>query len=714
MLVATVMTVVAAMGVFVVGALAVVANSPSGFESSDGNMTLDVKDGLHTDWNCFAGAGNTGGFSSAVTPDPNCAVKSGALNSPADPAGEVVLVKGSKFDDQCPGLTPKSAPPKDEFTDVASFTDSTATTPSDTFFYGASIRPVTNGNASGNVELNQVSGDGITAHGCRTAGDRLIAYDFLNGGTALSFHVLTYITPGNTTAGGNSGKCFTSNNMTPPCWGANVIVPDSSVFEGQANQAAIAALDNSMTNTALTVNAFAEFGINLSKALGLEGQCISFPQEVWESRSSGASFGSNPEDMEFQNLKINNCGTITIVKNTDPRGLNQNFSFSASTGLMPSSFTLNDSGTNSQTYSNVPAGGYTITEGTEPTGFAPESLTCTGGTGTASADKLSVSITLNPQDNIVCTFVNQALGEIIIKKDTAPRGIDQAFSFTSTSPSTPGLPASFSLNDKGNSSSGDSSGNTSDTTSLPVGTYTVNEGTEPAGWTPGTLVCTTGGTTTTNTKATIVLTAGAVVTCTFVNNQPTGAIQVTKTGKYKGCATKTGPTQITVNGTVIGTCVGDGTTTMHLSGAKFSVTGTDLLGGAVSSTLTTGADGTACVAGLPWNGTGNAFSVTETAAPSGYSLDNGNAQSVNVTQNADCGTNVGTAATRGFTDTPLTKLSVTAAADQPGATQSTITCSTDGTGFTNPFAKAALNDPATASKDGLNPGTYYCKVVVDP
>lgn len=703
MLVTAVMTVVAAMSVFVVGALAVVANSPSGFESSDGNMTLDNTDGHHTDWNCFAGSG---GFLSASV-NPACAVTTGALNSPADPNGEVVLVKGSKFDDQCPGLTPKSAPPKDEFTDVASFTDTTVTSPSDTFFYGASIRPVTNGNASGDVELNQLSGNGTTTHGCRSAGDRLIAYDFLNGGTALSFHVLTYITPGNTTAGGNSGKCFTSNNQAPPCWGANVIVPDGSLFEGQANQTPIAALDNSMTNTALSVNAFAEFGINLSKALGLEGQCITFPQQVWESRSSGSSFGSNPEDMEFQSLSIHNCGTITIVKHTDPGGLNQNFSFSASTGLTPSSFTLNDSGTNSQTYSNVPAGGYTITEGTEPAGYAPESLTCNSGTFTPSADKMSVSITLQPQDNITCTFVNQALGEIKIIKHTNPRGINQAFAYSTTSPGTPGLPSSFSLNDSGNTSS-DSAANVSDTQNLPVGSYTVNE-TEPSGWTLGSLSCTSGGSQdgSTATTADITLTAGVVVTCTYVNNQPSGAIVITKTGKDKACTGSGAPT--------ISNGVCTGSATADLSGAKFSVTGTDLLGNAITQTATTGADGTACVAGLPWNGSaGNAYSVTETGAPAGYSLDSGGGVSVTVRQNADCGTKEATAATQSFSDTPLTKLTVTAAADVAGATKSTITCSTtDGT-FASPFATAGPADPANASQDGLKPGTYYCRVVVDP
>src|SRR5206468_3936764 len=109
-------------------------------------------------------------------------------------------------------------PPKDEFLDVASYSD-TNTTSHDTYFYGAAIRQSANGNASGDVEFNQNSSSTpTTTIGCRTAGDKLLAYDFLNGGgSAVSLHVLTWITADNpatttvneSTLGGNTAStCY--------------------------------------------------------------------------------------------------------------------------------------------------------------------------------------------------------------------------------------------------------------------------------------------------------------------------------------------------------------------------------------------------------------------------------------------------------------------------------------------------------------------------
>src|SRR5262249_32490848 len=156
----------------------------------------------------------------------------------ADPGGkEIQLVSGSKFDDQCPGLNTGNNPPKDEFQATAEYSDLNTTT-KDTYFYGASIRETTNGNSSGNLELNQIAGNGTTEHGCRSSGDRLVAYDFENGGTKLKFKVLTYITSLTDKAGGNNEGGTTGCNVkssSPPCWGAKVIIPDSSQFEGAVN-----------------------------------------------------------------------------------------------------------------------------------------------------------------------------------------------------------------------------------------------------------------------------------------------------------------------------------------------------------------------------------------------------------------------------------------------------------------------------------------------
>lgn len=443
---------IAAAVLFIPGAFAIVSGSPSNFESNDGNMTVETAG--HADWNCFAN-GKSSGFASGITVGASCPTGANALNygdasaSPADGAGEIQLVSGSKFDDICPGLNVGNNPPKDEFQATAEYSDTNSTT-HDTYFYGASIRPTTNGNSTGNLELNQVAGNGTTQHGCRTAGDRLIAFDFLNGGTSLQFHVLTYITPANTTAGGNSGSCYSGKSVKPPCWGAQIITPDSTEFEGEVNTGlngvtgAIDAAHNGISGTAINAFAFNEMGVNLTQVLGLQGQCFSFPQQVWETRSSGSSFTSNPQDLEFQSITINNCGEIKIIKQSDPRGNNQAFSFTSSSNQLPASstaggvicsgnttagvqadgsFCLNDTGNAGKTLGstaaadnstgntideqNVPQGTYTVSEGTEPGGYSVENLSCTTDTTSGSSAITSsgtATITLKPTGVVTCLY----------------------------------------------------------------------------------------------------------------------------------------------------------------------------------------------------------------------------------------------------------------------------------------------------------------------
>jgi hypothetical protein len=572
-----------ATGVFFIAGAGAVTGSPSGFESADGNMVLnDTSSGNATDWNCFVSYDD---FQSG-TPHPKCAI-TGSSNPDAeqvtaDPNGEITWVNGQKFDTQCPALQTGNVPNKDDFTHIASYTEIASNF--DVFFYGATIRQSANGNASGDVEFNQDSGDGTTTAGCRTWNDRLVAYDFLNGGTGIDFHVLTWIdnsVPGTSDiAGGNSGTCYVKTDSMP-CWGANVIHPVSGdAFDGQSNQSAITATNNGISGEALAINQFAEFGVNLSKALDLGSSCQSFPQQVWETRTSGSSFSSNPEDIEFTNLEVSNCGSIKIVKNTTPSGQDQVFSYtsdlpedSGAGGVNASpcsaagvdssgNFCLNakDSTSNNVYENALLAGTYNVTEGDSPTGYSFDSVSCknngsdvSSGSGGLTISDKHVQIALAPGDTWVCTYVNKALGEIKIIKHTDPRGVDQVFSYTSGSGSANGLgtdtnaggvacsqggdsgvtSGAFCLNDSGNSSS-DNTANTLDVKDLPLGDYNVTE-TLPDNWTLGSLSCSDDGSSgssgsqdgTTDTQANITLKAGGVVTCTYKNEAP-GEIKIIK------------------------------------------------------------------------------------------------------------------------------------------------------------------------------------------
>jgi hypothetical protein len=415
-----------------------VTGSPSVFESNDGNLVVDHSGSA--DWNCFLGAGNVSDNASSCNTSKfaaaNLVVKhAGALEAAS--GNELGWKSGQKLDAACPNLVNKaSVPNKDDFTDIAQYNEQDTATPPNTYIYGAEIRATANGSSSGNLELNQQADPTGTCQIFRTAGDKLIAFDFQGGGTSLSFHALTWITPQNTTAGGNAGICDIGND-TPPCWGAHVLQAGSGItvggctsgstvtstdVEGCANQATIAAADNGLSGNALAINQFAEFGVNLTKALQLTG-CFPVTQEVWESRSSGSSFTSNPEDIEILNHKINNCGEIKIIKNTNPVGQNQAFGYSTTGGLNPSTFSLNDNGdtaggqfgTNTQDYSAVPSGSYTVTENASPNGYTFQNLSCvadaTSGSSvsptTASSSTETASITLKSNGVVTCTYINQ-------------------------------------------------------------------------------------------------------------------------------------------------------------------------------------------------------------------------------------------------------------------------------------------------------------------
>jgi Prealbumin-like fold domain len=258
-------------------------------------------------------------------------------------------------------------------------------------------------------------------------------------------------------------------------------------------------------------------------------------------------------------------------------------------------------------------------------------------------------------------------GKITIKKHTAPRGLNQSFSYTSTG----GLsPASFSLNDNGNSS-GDSTGNTKVFDSVQPGIYTVTEGADPSGFAFDSVSCSGGSTSISNRTVTINMGAGDDVTCTYVNNQQLGAIKVSK-ASTKGQA---------------------------LAGATFSVAG---------QSVQTGTDGTACVDHLAFG----SYSVQETAAPAGYAIDDSSSHSVSVNANQDCSTATAPLALQ-FTDTPKTDITVEARSQVAGGTKSQISCVNAAAADIGDSPSQNIED-AKVSASGVSPGTYTCTIVVDP
>jgi prealbumin domain-containing protein len=322
--------------------------------------------------------------------------------------------------------------------------------------------------------------------------------------------------------------------------------------------------------------------------------------------------------------------------------------------------------------------------------------TCTAFGSAMVTGRSSSAFTAEIKDFIAPTPVNISnCGEIKIIKHTDPRGINQSFDYTSNIPAastctTDTTPAGFSLNDSGNTSS-DNAANTEDCKAVPGGSYTVTEGTEPANFVLKSLSCTVDGSggssgsqhAAGSPQADITLAPGDTVTCTYTNQQQLGAIKITKTSS-KAAATA-------------------------LPGAKFSIKsgGTAIAG----SPFTTGSDGTVCVGSLPFGD----YSVQETAAPSGYAIDDTTAHTVTVSKNSTCGD--GNEATFSATDTPLTDIVAKATSEASGGTQSRVTCkdSANANVGNSPQPSAStFSDPAEVDANGLKPGTYTCTIIIDP
>jgi hypothetical protein len=381
----------------------VLTGSPSRFESGNdpslglGNMIVNT-------------AGNSDWIS--VTGEANYVHLTDTAASNSDDSFE----PGQKQDTICPDVKGHKNPPKDDFTDIASFNE-VNTTPGDpnegdTYLYGATIRYAPNGNASENIELKQgTSGlcPGSTTLFQRTPGDKLIAIDYLGGGSAVQFHVLTWVA---------SGPCFVANDPNP-CWGATVQDLTASGFaEGGVNNSPITAANNPISGVALQAGQFAEFGVNLSGA-GIipPGTCGGFAQTIWESRSSGSSFVSSTKDITIEDHAINPCGRVEVTKVGSDGGSQAGAVFtlyegSDTTGTVVGTCTVDATGACLPVFADLQPGTYTIDETTLPPG------------GNYAKDPtLPHTFTVASGETVVLTFTDPRLaGALRILKNSTKGG----------------------------------------------------------------------------------------------------------------------------------------------------------------------------------------------------------------------------------------------------------------------------------------------------
>ncbi len=209
-------------------------------------------------------------------------------------------------------------------------------------------------------------------------------------------------------------------------------------------------------------------------------------------------------------------GTITIVKEATPAD-NTPFDFTETIPGPGTGFTLTDPADNSETFSNVPTGSYSVAE-TVPAGWLLEGLDCDDVNSTESLATATATINLEKGETVTCTFTNDAqAGTIVIVKDATPSD-DTVFDFTET---IPGAASSFTLSDP--------SDDTETFSNVPLGSYQVTELAE-LGWTLDNITCIDpdNGSSTAGATATIDLDDDETVTCTFNNSRDTGTITIVK------------------------------------------------------------------------------------------------------------------------------------------------------------------------------------------
>src|SRR6266545_7722061 len=251
--------------------------------------------------------------------------------------------QGTKEDDPNVSVVTGSIPPQKS--DLTRFYVANEFTSGSNFLYLAWERSNVLGSANMDFEINQKPQPNLTTTGpktlVRTAGDVLITFDFGGSGTPV-LGLLKWVTSGATS------QCFSANAL--PCWGNRVNLSAAGFAEGAVNSSTVT---DPIANVPLPALTFGEAAVNLTAAgVFPPGTCTAFGSAFLKSRSS-ASFPAEVKDFVApQPVNISNCGRINIIKHTNPRGLDQNFSYTSNiagaelactSDSNPASFTLNDS-----------------------------------------------------------------------------------------------------------------------------------------------------------------------------------------------------------------------------------------------------------------------------------------------------------------------------------------------------------------------------------
>ena len=276
-----------------------------------------------------------------------------------------------------------------------------------------------------------------------------------------------------------------------------------------------------LTFTTAVANPVLAWGGHIATRLdwGSANSAVSISGSPYHTRLIDLDGSGGNQDRSLSAEAVIFPASITIIKDTVPNGP-RDFDFTATGGLTPSSFTLDDDSdptlSNTQPYTNIlvtasNGNDYSITEtpvaGWDLSFNSPLCTVTSANGGSQSATTNGVNINLREGENVTCTFINTedetvTKGNIRIVKQTLPDGSSQSFSFNANYDID-----GFTLTD-----------GTSDTSVQLTpsaeggGPYSVSED-AVAGWTSDDGVCDNG------TPNNITVVAGQTTTCTFTNTQ---------------------------------------------------------------------------------------------------------------------------------------------------------------------------------------------------
>src|SRR6266851_3714341 len=207
----------------------------------------------------------------------------------------------------------------------------------------------------------------------RTAGDLLVTYDFSNGGGKPTLGLLFWLTAA---AGNTASQCFSSSTL--PCWGNHETLNGSDSIGAVNNLDPVT--DPLFPSSANYINPvpalqFGETAIDLTAAgVFPPGTCKAFGSAFIKSRSS-TSFSAEVKDFIAPiPVNIKNCGSIEIIKHTDPRGIDQSFSYTSNLPAEPPG-----------TVGGVPQGGVKC-PGNSSAGIQADGSFCLNDAGNSTGD----------------------------------------------------------------------------------------------------------------------------------------------------------------------------------------------------------------------------------------------------------------------------------------------------------------------------------------